>query len=135
MAFSRAFFGQGVGSIVLDQLGCAGTELRLFNCPRNPLGSHDCSHFEDAGVRCQNISTGVNNYCTCQRLACLNNHRCLANYVNTMYSSKKNILISGVGMGGGGGGGLRGLEPPLFLMEPPYFWFLSLYQKVFCAVN
>ena len=41
--------------------------------------------------------------------------------------------------GGGGGGGLWGLEPPLFLMEPPIFFgllkFLSLYQKVFCAGN
>ena len=25
------------------------------------------------------------------------------------------------GGGGGGGGGLRGLEPPLFVVEPPYF--------------
>ena len=31
---------------------------------------------------------------------------------------KHSISHSGVGMGGGGGG-LRGLEPPLFLMEPP----------------
>jgi len=57
-AFSRATFGRGVGSIVLDQVGCSGTEARLFLCPSNPIGVHDCSHFEDAGVRCRNSSIG-----------------------------------------------------------------------------
>lgn len=52
VSFSRAFFGVGTGSIVLDQVGCIGNEPRLFNCRRNALGIHDCSHFEDAGVRC-----------------------------------------------------------------------------------
>lgn len=37
---------------MLDQLRCTGSEPRLFNCIHNPLGVHDCSHFEDAGVRC-----------------------------------------------------------------------------------
>ena len=48
-----AGFGQGTGSIWLDQVACAGTEARLASCPANPIGTHDCSHFEDAGVRCQ----------------------------------------------------------------------------------
>ena len=53
VAVSRAQFGQGTGSIWLDQVACAGTEARLAACPANPIGTHDCSHFEDAGVRCQ----------------------------------------------------------------------------------
>ena len=26
-----------------------------MNCSSNPLGVHDCSHFEDAGVTCQSM--------------------------------------------------------------------------------
>ena len=53
IARSRAYFGRGTGAILLDQVGCTGTETRLVNCSSNPLGVHDCSHFEDAGVTCQ----------------------------------------------------------------------------------
>ncbi len=47
-----AAYGQGTGSIWLDQVGCTGTEASLFNCPTNPIGSHDCSHGEDVGITC-----------------------------------------------------------------------------------
>lgn len=46
-------FGQSSGPIWLDQLACTGTEGSLCECPANTIGSHDCSHFEDAGVVCQ----------------------------------------------------------------------------------
>ena len=52
VAFSRATFGQGTGPILLDQVACVGTEGRLADCRANPVGIHDCSHSEDAGVRC-----------------------------------------------------------------------------------
>ena len=57
VAVSFAQFGQGTGSIWLDQVACAGSEARLAACPANPIGTHDCSHFEDAGVRCQPSGT------------------------------------------------------------------------------
>ena len=53
VAVSGAGFGQGTGSIWLDNVNCVGTEARLASCPANPIGTHNCRHFEDAGVRCQ----------------------------------------------------------------------------------
>ena len=65
IARSRAYFGRGTGAILLDQLRCTGNETRLMNCPSNPLGIHDCSHYEDAGVTCQGMHA-----CLCS-LTCL----------------------------------------------------------------
>ena len=53
VAYSRAFYGQGTGSIWLDNVQCTGTESRLFDCPASAVGSHNCGHSEDAGATCQ----------------------------------------------------------------------------------
>ena len=52
--FSRSYFGEGIGPIVLDELQCSGSEMSLFKCDHDGLFSHDCLHNEDAGVACSN---------------------------------------------------------------------------------
>ena len=42
IAFDEAYFGEGNGSIWLDDV----------LCNHNGLGVHNCYHSEDAGVRC-----------------------------------------------------------------------------------
>ncbi|CAM4592007.1 unnamed protein product [Lepidochelys olivacea] len=51
-AKTSAFYGQGSGNIVLDNVGCRGWEYRLWDCPHSGLLSHNCGHHEDAGVIC-----------------------------------------------------------------------------------
>ena len=53
IARSEAFYGQGSGNILLDNVGCRGNETRLIDCPNNGIGVHNCRHSEDAGVTCQ----------------------------------------------------------------------------------
>ena len=52
LSIPRALLGAGSGQIWLDNVQCRGTEARLIDCLANPLGTHDCVHSEDAGVRC-----------------------------------------------------------------------------------
>ena len=45
-------FGEGRGPIALDDVACAGTEGALAQCRHRPVGQHDCTHAQDAGVVC-----------------------------------------------------------------------------------
>ena len=44
--------GQGTGPLVLNNIGCSGTESYLLRSSHRMVGVTSCSHSEDAGVVC-----------------------------------------------------------------------------------
>ena len=50
IARTNAYFGAGTGLINMDNVQCTGTENNLVDCTY--LSTHNCGHFEDAGVTC-----------------------------------------------------------------------------------
>ena len=51
-ASPRAFYGEGIGQIWLDNVNCVGTEETVGRCSHNGWGFHNCHHWEDASVSC-----------------------------------------------------------------------------------
>ena len=53
-SYSNAYFGQGSGPILLDNVACSGSESTLASCSHLGVGvTRSCSHLEDAGVKCR----------------------------------------------------------------------------------
>ena len=52
-----AYFGEGSGFILLDNVNCNGRESNIFDCSYRRFGEHDCDHEEDAGVVCTGESS------------------------------------------------------------------------------
>lgn len=52
VAKSSAFFGQGSGPILLDDLNCLGQETNILQCDAKGWGRNNCGHDEDVGVIC-----------------------------------------------------------------------------------
>ena len=51
-ATGRAKYGQGSGTIWIDDVSCQGDEASLLHCAHNGMGNENCSHGEDASVEC-----------------------------------------------------------------------------------
>lgn len=70
-ATREAFFGQGNGTIWLDDVLCFGNESTLLECSHSGLHVHNCRHSEDAGVVCSSKNDFLllrNKMCTCTNL-------------------------------------------------------------------
>ena len=53
--YGSAYFGEGSGPILLDNVACTGDEPTLSSCSHLGVGiTRSCSHAEDVGVLCYN---------------------------------------------------------------------------------
>ena len=52
LGVGEAFFGEGIGPIMLDELNCEGRESHVSNCSLTGHNSF-CKHSEDVGVFCK----------------------------------------------------------------------------------
>ncbi|XP_037686478.1 LOW QUALITY PROTEIN: neurotrypsin [Choloepus didactylus] len=58
-AWNQAYFGEGTGPVMLDEVRCTGNELSIEQCPKSSWGEHNCGHKEDAGVSCTPLTDGI----------------------------------------------------------------------------
>lgn len=54
VALPHAMYGRGQGKILLDDVGCIGTETSLEQCPHGGYYKHNCGPSEDVSVICNN---------------------------------------------------------------------------------
>ena len=55
--FYNSYFGIGTGPILYAYLNCDGTENTIDDCGRTSSYYFGARHFDDAGVRCNRVTT------------------------------------------------------------------------------
>uniref|UniRef100_A0A8C5RWF5 Serine protease 12 n=1 Tax=Laticauda laticaudata TaxID=8630 RepID=A0A8C5RWF5_LATLA len=58
-SWSQAYFGEGLGPVLLDEVRCTGNELSIEQCLKSSWQEHNCGHKEDAGVSCTPLADGA----------------------------------------------------------------------------
>ncbi|XP_051976543.1 scavenger receptor cysteine-rich type 1 protein M130-like [Xyrauchen texanus] len=58
-ADGNAAFGAGEGVVWLNRVECRGNEIHLWDCPLSLNNLTDCSHKEDAGLTCTDLSVST----------------------------------------------------------------------------
>ena len=76
-SYSNAYFGQGSGSILLDNVTCTGSESTLDECGYLGGNTRSCSHSKDAGVRCYPPGYNIYSY-ICSYSNVLAMHVCIS---------------------------------------------------------
>ncbi|XP_030838981.1 deleted in malignant brain tumors 1 protein [Strongylocentrotus purpuratus] len=56
-AYGVAYYGEGIGQIILDRFECNGGESHIARCGQDIYGKHNCGHHEDSGVDCSGEAT------------------------------------------------------------------------------
>ena len=94
-AIGSAGFGQGSGSILLDNVSCTGNESTLASCGHLGLGViRSCGHYEDAGVRCSDAGKLTLMYVHMANDYCLAVVRCDIMNVKSLkgYCTEKSLI-------------------------------------------
>ncbi|XP_078510090.1 galectin-3-binding protein isoform X2 [Lissotriton helveticus] len=90
-AMKGGSYGQGTGPVLLDEVGCIGTESSLDKCKSTGWGNSDCSHTEDAGVIC----SGKRQYWTKDSQTYELDHSIeFSEVLNNLYDSKRDCDLN-----------------------------------------
>ncbi|XP_076026959.1 scavenger receptor cysteine-rich domain-containing group B protein-like isoform X2 [Genypterus blacodes] len=90
---ASAFFGEGKGSIWLDDVICTGQEPSILKCQHKDLGENNCGHSEDAGVVCSEHVRLVNGTNRCSGRVEVNQDGHWKKVCNSDFSSEEGQVL------------------------------------------